>query len=225
MKVAEKEGVDFYYLHLRGAFSAFHTQRYARAEAYFDKAGDFQSASALVNEYHYLSALYAGHRLAMIERYLHLSLEAKERYQSPKPKPIETLTVESGFNHNADFKDLHKTEIDKEYNVYGERILLKNLIYNGLKMSHGIVPWLTINHGFQWLHLNREQQIYAVEYGASLPIEKSYPINTEQQQYYINGVVNIKDKLFISPAFSYVNFKSEFVEVSYKRYLYCPHQI
>lgn len=215
VKVAEKEGIDFYYLQLRVAFAAFHTQRYARAEDYFNSAESLQAASDLINEYHYLSTLYAGHRLAMIERYAHLSVEAKNRYKNPKRKAVETLTVESGFNNNANFKDLQKTEIDNGYKVYGERVLLKNLSYNGLKMSHGILPWLTLNHEFQWLHLNKEQQIYATEYGTSSTINKSYPISTEQQQYHINGVINIKDKLFITPAFSYVNFKSEFVEVKY----------
>ncbi|MDA3853230.1 MAG: hypothetical protein PF444_03185, partial [Bacteroidales bacterium] len=124
VKVAEKEGFDFYYLQLRGAFAAFHTQRYARAEDYFNRAESFRAASDLINEYHYLSALYAGHRLAKIERYSHLSVEAKNRYKNPKRKSVETLTVESGFNSNADFKDLQKIEIDKGYKVYGERILL-----------------------------------------------------------------------------------------------------
>lgn len=155
VRVAEKDGLDFYYLQLRGAFAAFHTQRYAQAEDYFNNAEDFQSASDIINEYHYLSALYAGHQLAMIERYAYLSAEAKRRIKDPKRRLLEFVNLESGFNYNVDFKGLQKADIDNGYNVYGERILLKNLTYNGLKMSHGLVPWLTLSHGFQWLNLKK----------------------------------------------------------------------
>lgn len=215
-RLAEKHNISFYYLELRGAFAAFNTQRYERALQKFDVAESYQKGDAVVAEYHYLSALYAGHRLAQIERYEYLSEEAKSRYKDPKRNVVEMLAIESGYNHNSDFKTLQDTEVHEGTDIYGERILLKNLSYNSLKLSHGVLPYLTLNHSFQLINLNKVQDFYALESDITNPIVESYPISTQQYQYHADAIVNIMDKLHVSPSFTYVRYNARYFKSKYE---------
>lgn len=224
-RIAEKQGVDFYYLHLRTAFAAYYTARYSQAVAYFNAAEQLQKGDVVVNEFHYLSALYGGQRLEMIKRYALLSEEAKERYIDPRRKVIETLTLEQGYNINSDYDELKNDELHAGYELYGERILLKSVNYTSLQMSHGLFPAVTLSHAIHFINLNKTQGVYGMEI-SGLPVEKSYDISTKQWQYSLNAEVNIKDFFFISPAFSYVNYQSDFNEITYNdTYAFTPKTI
>lgn len=213
VKVADKQGVSFYYYELRAAFAAFHTQRYERAIERFSKAESFQKGDAIVNEYYYLSALYSGQRLAQIDRYQHLSEEAKMRYRNPQRKAVELVAIEIGYNFNTDYSTLNESSIYEIEDIYSERILLKDLRNNSLKLSHGILSFLTLNHSLHYVTLYKEQDFYAIE--TDEPLLKSFPISTQQIQYNVNATVNIKDQIFISPTYTYIKYNAQFYKAEY----------
>jgi hypothetical protein len=213
VKNAHHDDIDFYYLNLRGAFAAYYTERYPAAVDFFRQAEDVQEGDIAVKEIHYLSALYAGMLIETERCYEKLTPDQKSYYSTPESKLIKSISVSYGYNFNSDFDDLIKLPIDGELKKYGERILMKDLSFQDISLSHQFCPSLSVNHAYEQMTINRQQKFYYKDYNSnfsdSIIDSLEYDIQTIQWQYHINTTYNVNDKLFISPAFTLLHYNAE----------------
>lgn len=210
VELAEKDGFSFYYLHLRGAFAAFYTQRYSKAVDYFEKAKLQNTGDDLVKQYYHLSALYAGERLAVIQSYNDLPLHVQKSYNNPSPKIIEDLYLESGCNVNSDFESLKNAPIEGGYSIYGEQALLKHIAHYRLGLRHSILPSLIVKHSLTQINLSKEQRFYALQLTPYDTLRMNFPMRITQYQYHFNVLYNIHDKFFITPSFTTIWYDGSF---------------
>lgn len=203
---ANKRGISFYYLALRGGFAAFYTGNYNQSVEYFELANRQNPPDDVEKEYYYLATLYAGKRIASIKAYNNLPKTVQVRYADPNPKIIESISLESGYSMNNDYNTLFAQAFDGGFGIYSERILMKDITHYSVGVTHSLSPATTINQSFTQIKLNKEQQYYALQLTPYDTLQPIYAKNTKQYQYHINANFNINDHFFISPAFTQIGF-------------------
>jgi hypothetical protein len=130
------------------------------------------------------------------------SLQAQIGYSKSKALHI---AVEGGYSFNPDFDKLTNGSLDEDANVgddYGEAFYLKDYHFESLDFSHQVLPGFNITHNFTFVTINREQQI---DWGK----RTTFPVRTQQFQYFINTEIVLGKKLHISPSFNVIWGKSD----------------
>jgi len=200
-----KQGMDFFYLHARTGIAYYSLGKYRISCDYFLKAWENNQSFEWLQEYLYYSLVYAGRKAEAIK----LASQFTPRMQKIiafKKSKLTRIALEGGFAFNPDFDQLKEFDFSKETNLgdnYGEAFLLKNYHFESFDLNHRILPSLYLNHNFTFLSSNREQQ---VDWGQGY----SFPIKTNQFQYFINPLFVVGKKLFVSPSLTTLWGNSEY---------------
>lgn len=209
---AQNKEIEFYYLDLRGALAAFHTQRYFKASDYFKQAQNYKRGNDYIREIQYLSALYAQMPLRTLKAYEALSDEAQTRYSAPKYKAIEYVGLLGGFNLNSDYNQMSAFESE---GVYSDRILFNKLNYTDLYSGHHISPRWQIHQTLERLDIQKVQDTYTLPPNTNLMEHQQLDITTKQWSYNMNIWFNINDKIQFYPFFTLLSYSTNYLHIKY----------
>ena len=192
---SREHGIDFFYLQARTGIACYNLKKYRKSTELFLKAWENDKSFEWLQEYLFYSLVYGG-RLAEASKMADkFTVSFKEKINYQKMKPLRA-TVEAGYSFNPEFSELSDSSFDEDLNVgsdYGEAFFLKNYHFESLDYSHQIAPGVGINHNFTFIGINREQQ---VDWG----IRSTFPIHTNQFQYFLNPYFMLGKKLNLSPS-------------------------
>lgn len=196
---ARNNGIDYFYLQARTGIAYYNLKKYRKASDFFLKAWENDPNFEWLQEYLYYSLVYSGQSVeaAKIANEFAENLKKKIDYQK---REILLAAVEAGYTFNPDFDQLTNNSFDEDLNVgnnYGEAFFLKDYHFESVDFSHQIAPGLGINHNFTYVNVNRQQQ---VDWG----VQYTFPIKTNQFQYFINPYFVIGKKLNLSPSFNVI---------------------
>jgi hypothetical protein len=196
---AHNHKIDFFYLQARTGIAYYNLKKYRKASEFLLKAWENDQSFEWLQEYIYYSLVYGG-RSAEASKYAkHFSVPVKMKINYQNMKPLRA-SLEIGYSFNPDFDALASRSFDEELNVgsdYGEAFILKNYHFESVDYSHQIAPGVGINHNFTYLNINRQQQ---VDWG----VQYTFPIKTNQFQYFVNPYFVIGKKLNLSPSFNFI---------------------
>ncbi len=196
---ARKQGIDFFYLQARSGIAAFNLKKYRQAADFFLQAWKSDQSYEWLQEYLYYSLLYSGRAIEASKVASKFSVAMKEKINYQNMKPMRAA-LEIGYSFNPDFDALVNRSFEEELNVgsdYGEAFILKNYHFESVDYSHQLAPGVGINHNFTHLNINREEQ---VDWG----VHYTFPIKTNQFQYFVNPYFVIGKKLNLSPSFNVI---------------------
>ncbi|KAF0236469.1 MAG: hypothetical protein FD181_2697 [Prolixibacteraceae bacterium] len=196
---ARHNGIDFFYLQARTGIAFFNLKKYRRASDFFLKAWENDKSAEWLQEYLYYSLVYSGRSVEASKYAAQFSVPVKVKINHQNMKPLRAA-LEIGYSFNPDFDALSNRSFDEELNVgsdYGEAFILKNYHFESVDYSHQLAPGVGINHNFTHLNINRQQQ---VDWG----VQYTFPIKTNQFQYFVNPYFVIGKKLNLSPSFNVI---------------------
>lgn len=202
---ARKQGIDFFYLQARTGIAFFNLQKYRVAADWFLKAYANDRQFEWLQEYVYFSLVYAGRTAEATKLADGFSPALKSKIGYAKSK-LTRVALEGGYCFNPDFDQLKALDLAETANAnndYGEAYFLKNYHFESFDLSHRIFPGTSLNHSFMFLQTSREQN---VDWGN----RRTFPIKTEQFQYFINPHFVVAKKLHLSPAMSLLWGKSSY---------------
>jgi len=190
---ARDYGIDFFYLQARTGIAYYNLKKYNKSTPFFLKAWEADKSPEWLQEYLYFSLIFSGQstEAAKVANQFSVSVKQKIAYQNKK---VLRAAFEAGYSFNPDFDKLTNNSFNEETNVgnnYGEAFFLKNYQFESLDFSHRIAPGIGINHNFTYLNITREQQI---DWGG----RNTFPVKTNQFQYYINPYFVLGKKLIFS---------------------------
>lgn len=188
-------GIDYFYLQARSGIAYYNLKKYRKATDYFLKAWENDHSFEWLQEYLYYSLIFSGRNLEaskVADRFT-IALKQKIFYQKMKPTRV---AIETGFSFNPDFDKLVNTTFDEQLKVqdnYGEAFFLKNYHFESVDYSHQIAPGVILNHNITHLGISREEQVF---WGT----RNSFPIKINQFQYFINPIILLGKKWYLSPS-------------------------
>ncbi len=198
-KLVRNEGIDFFYLQARTGIAFFNLSKYRKATKYFYLAWESDNNFEWLQEYLYYSLIYSGRytEASKIAQNFTAPLQAKINYSLRK---ITRAGLEGGYSFNPDFESLTAAPHDEEAEVgsdYGEAFYLKNYHFESFDLTHQLAPGFIVSHNLTYLGINREERI---DWGS----HNTFPMKTNQFQYYINPTFVIGRKLYLSPSASLI---------------------
>ena len=203
---AQKQGMDFFYLHARTGIACYNLKKYHTASDYFFKAWKFDQSLEWLQEYLYYSLIYSGRTAEASKMADKFSPAIKQKINYQKAK-VTRAGVELGYSFNPEFNNLSNRNFDEEMNVgsdYGEAFILKNYHFESFDFSHQIAPGFSINHNLTYIGVNREEQVF---WGSRY----TFPIKIKQYQYFLNPYFVLGKKWYFSPSINIVWGKSDLV--------------
>lgn len=203
-------GIDYFYLQARTGIAFYNLKKYRKSTEWFLKAWENDQSFEWLQEYLYYSLVYSGRfaEASKIADKFTVPLKQKINYQKMKPL---SAAVEAGYSFNPDFDKLSNRTFNDDLNVgkdYGEAFFLKNYHFESVDFSHQIAPGVGINHNFTHLGISREEQVF---WGA----RNSFPVNINQNQYFINPWFVVGKKWYVSPSATVVWGNSDLVLGNY----------
>jgi hypothetical protein len=205
---ARKQGMDFFYLQARTGIAYYNLKKYRIASQLFLKAWENDQSFEWLQEYLYYSLVYGGQKAEATKLAVNFTPQMQSKIAFAKSK-LTRLALEGGFCFNPEFDQLKELNLGEDAGLganYGEAFLLKNYHFESFDLSHQVLPGFYINHNFTFLSSNREEQ---VDWGESYSI----PVKTNQFQYFINPLLVLGKKIFVSPSLSAVWGNSEYYGV------------
>lgn len=202
---SRKQGIDFFYLQARTGIAFFKLQKYRTASKWFLKAYKNNQEFEWLQEYVYYSLVYSG-RKAEADKLSNNFSEAMKIKIGFKKSKMLLLGLEGGYSFNQNFDQLTKLDLGGKINVnddYGEAFFLKYYHFESLDLSHQIVPGISLNHNLTYLQSTLEQ---SVDWGSKY----SFPVKTNQFQYFINPHFVLGKKIHLSSALSVLWGKSSY---------------
>lgn len=202
---ARKQGIDFFYLQVRTGIAYYNLKKYRISSKWFLKAWKNDQSFEWLQEYLYYSLVYGG-QAAEASKYAVKFTPQMQKKVGFKKSKLTRLALEAGYSTNPDFEQLKEIDLKTEANLgedYGEAYFLKNYHFESIDLSHQVSPGFYLNHNFTFLSSNREEQVDWRE-------SYSFPIKTNQFQYFINPVFVAGKKLYISPSLSALWGNSEY---------------
>ncbi|WP_372948034.1 tetratricopeptide repeat protein [Mariniphaga sp.] len=196
-KEARRQDIDFFYLQARTGIAYYNLKKYRIASEWFLKAWESDQSFEWLQEYLYYSLLWGGRASEASKVAGSFSPEMQDKI-SFSEKKITRVGLEAGYSFNPDFETLNAAPHGQQAGVgedYGEAFYLKNYHFESFDLSHRITPGISVNHNLTYVGLNREQQI---DWGSA----NSFPMETNQFQYYLNPQFLLGKKLNISPSIS-----------------------
>jgi hypothetical protein len=196
---ARNDGIDFFYLQARTGIAYFNLKKYRKASKYFYRAWKNDQSFEWLQEYLYYSLIYSGRytESSKVAANFTASLQAKINYS---PGKITRVAAEGGYSFNPDFESLTDATHDEKAGVgsnYGEAFYLKNYHFESFDLSHQVSPGFIVTHNLTYLGINREERI---DWGS----HNTFPMKTNQLQYYINPTFVAGRKLYLSASASLI---------------------
>ena len=196
-KEARRQGIDFFYLQARTGIAYYNLGKYRTASEWFLKAWESDQSFEWLQEYLYYSLLWGGRASEAYKAAGSFSPPMQDKIGF-SAKKITRFGLEAGFSFNPDFETLSAAPHGQQAGVgedYGEAFYLKNYHFESFDLSHRITPGINLNHNLTYVGLNREQHI---DWGSG----NSFPMKTNQFQYYLNPNFIFGKKLYVSPSIS-----------------------
>ncbi len=194
---SRKQGIDYFYLQARTGIAYYNLKKYRKSTGWFLKAWENDPGSEWLQEYLYYSLVFAGRSAEASKAADKFTDVSKQKINYKKMKPLRAA-VEAGYSFNPDIDQLTNRSFHEDLEIddnYGEAFFLKNYHFESVDFSHRIAPGVGINHNFTHLGISREEEVYwAARY--------TFPIKTNQFQYFINPWFVVGKKLNISPSFN-----------------------
>lgn len=194
-KGARQQGIDFFYLQARTGIAYYNLKKYRTASEWFLKAWESDQSFEWLQEYLYYSLLWGGRASEANKVAGNFSPGMQDKIGFSEKK-ITRVGLEAGFSFNPDFETLTAEPRGQQASVgedYGEAFYLKNYHFESVDLSHRITPGISVNHNLTYVGLNREQRI---DWGSG----NSFPMKTNQFQYYLNPHFVLGKKLNVSPS-------------------------
>ncbi len=219
---SRKQGIDFFYLQARTGIAFYNLKKYRVASEWFLRAWENDRSFEWLQEYLYYSLVFSGRSSEASKYAAKFTKPMQQKIGFVKNKPLR-LAVEGGYSFNPNFDELTNGSLDQEAEVgdnYGEAYYLKNYHFESVDFSHRVLPGFNITHNLSFVTVNREQQI---DWGR----RNTFPVKTQQYQYFINPNFIVGKRIHISPSFNVVWGKSELflgAERGANRYFY-PSEI
>ena len=201
---SRKQGIDFFYLQARTGIAYYNLKKYRVASEWFLKAWKNDRSFEWLQEYLYYSLVYSGRSMEAAKYAMQFTKPMQQKIGFAANKPLR-LAIEGGYCFNPDFDELTNGALDDEAEVgdnYGEAYYLKNYHFESVDFSHRVLPGFNITHNLTFVSVNREQQ---VDWGS----HNTFPVKTQQYQYFINPGFIVGKKVYISPSLNVVWGKSE----------------
>jgi hypothetical protein len=196
-KEARQQGIDFFYLQARTGIAYYNLKKYRIASEWFLKAWENDQSFEWLQEYLYYSLLWGGRAPEAYKSAGSFSPAMQDKIGFSEKK-ITRVGLETGYTFNPDFETLSAAAHGQQAGVgedYGEAFYLKNYHFESFDFSHRIKPGISVNHNLTYVGLNREQRI---DWGSG----NSFPMKTNQFQYYLNPHFVFGKKLYVSPSIS-----------------------
>jgi hypothetical protein len=196
-KEARRQDIDFFYLQARTGIAYYNLKKYRIASEWFLKAWKNDQSFEWLQEYLYYSLLWGGRASEAYKIAGSFSPGMQDKIGFSEKK-ITRIGLEFGYTFNPDFESLTETSHGQQADVgedYGEAYYLKNYHFETFDLSHRISPGISVNHNLTYVGLNREQRI---DWGSA----NSFPMKTNQFQYYLNLQFVLGKKLYVSPSLS-----------------------
>lgn len=196
-KKARQQDIDFFYLQARTGIAYYNLKKYRTASEWFLKAWNTDQSFEWLQEYLYYSLLWGG-RASEANKLAGSFSSGMQDKIGFFPKKITRVGLEAGYTFNPDFENLTEAAHGQQAGVgedYGEAYYLKNYHFVSFDLSHRISPGISLNHNLSYVGLNREQRI---DWGSA----NSFPMKTNQFQYYLNPHFVLGKKLYVSPSIS-----------------------
>lgn len=212
---ANKQGIGFYYLHLRGGVAAYYTKRYQKAVSFFRRAEEIAACSDEIKRTHYLSAVYSGMPLEAVKMYAQLPDTMRKEYDDPSAFKVKSISMEYGYNFLAGYDSASAPSIHGDKFIYGEKSVPQNSTYYHALVNVRVSPRIEFMQSFQYLNVKKKEEIYALQYLPVDTLRKSFNTNISQWQYYSALTFQLSDRLSIAPAFSLFHFTSNYYKISY----------
>ncbi|MBW6534332.1 MAG: hypothetical protein K0B11_04955 [Mariniphaga sp.] len=196
-KEARRQNIDFFYLQARTGIAYYNLKKYRSASEWFLKAWESDQSFEWLQEYLYYSLLWGG-RASEANKLAGSFSPGMQDKISFSAKKITKVGFEAGYTFNPDFETLSAASHGQQAGVgedYGEAFYLKSYHFESFDLNHRITPGISVNHNLTYVGLNREQRI---DWGSG----NSFPMKTNQFQYYLNPQFILGKKLNVSPSIS-----------------------
>jgi hypothetical protein len=181
---AIKSGTEYFYLDMRIGVAYYERKNYSSAETFFKKALKFNSADNSALEYLYYCYVYTGQYEASRMLSKKFGPELAKKIGSDSFSPTELVMIEGGVK---------KSDSSSYYDRYRKA--------NSLFFDPAIYFQLGVKHYVK----NRISAFHSVTYFN----QRTFLGSNRQIQYYLKVNVPLKNDWLISPAFDWVNRKSE----------------
>lgn len=194
---SRKQGIDFFYLQVRTGIAFFKLGKYRAASKWFLKAYKNDQQFEWLQEYVYYSLVYSGRKTEAMKLANDFSVTMKDKIGFKKSKLL-LAAFEVGYSFNSDFDQLTALDLGKNIDGngdYGEAFFLEYYHFESFDLSHQILPGFSLNHNLTYLQSTLEQ---TVDWGT----KKTFPVKTNQFQYFINPHFVLGQKIHLSPALS-----------------------
>lgn len=196
-KEARKQKIDFFYLQARTGIAYFNLKKYRTASEWFLKAWENDHSFDWLQEYLYYSLLWGG-RASEAHKIAGSFFPEMQDKIGFSNKQLTRVGLEAGYSFNPGFETLTAAPHGQQAGVgenYGEAFYLKNYHFESVDLSHRISPAFSVNHNLTYIGINREQRI---NWGSG----NSFPMKTNQFQYFLNPHFVLGKKLYVSPSMS-----------------------
>ena len=203
-KLAEKQGISYYYLDLRMGIARFEKKQYLLASSWFRKAMSHDNFEDLPMEYLYYTYLYSGqyNRADLVSK--HFKSPLTDRIPAARGKFIKVANIETLYSQSNGEK--LKEQLWGE-TLDGIRTITKSMAYFQASFIHQPTPGFTIKHALSYLHKEN------ISYIRSQASEVLFPNqNLNQVDYFISPEITLDFGLTISPSFHYAGMRFEVLE-------------
>ena len=212
---ANKQGIGFYYLHLRGGVAAYYTKRYQKAVSFFRRAEEIYVCSDEIILTHYLSAVYSGMPLEAVKMYDQLPDTMKNEYRDPTAFKVKSISLEYGYNFLAGYDSAAAPPIHGNEFIYGDKSVPQKSDYYHALVKVRISPRIEFIQSLQYLNIEKKEDVYALQYAPYDTLRKTFINNVSQWHYYSALEFQLSDRISIAPAFSLFHFSSNYFRVTF----------
>ena len=210
VKIATKNGVDFYYLRLRAGILAYNKKKYEYAIPHFKKALEFFPADTLSKEYLYYAYLFSDRKETANDfaSKQDIAFQQKDGY---KKKPFDFIGVDGGLMYTKNISD-NKL---KPFNTNtpsspgkSERTLNGNLYFGDIYFQNTIKNRLHISNSFSIFSTSSLYQIEVLQTMPTLRTFKAEKTFTNLNfQYNLGLSYSTKKEWTIAFGFGYYRIK------------------
>ncbi|MDP4267353.1 MAG: hypothetical protein Q8880_07960 [Bacteroidota bacterium] len=209
-------GLDYYLLRYRTGIAYLNLQNYRKAAIHFENAYWFNPGEEKLLENMYYSYLWAGRDYDAKVLRKKLPDEMKERLKIKNGKFVESISLESGLGLSND-PTANQISLDQKNknnwkHIFAQYDLTGNTHYVSLGFKHNIFSWLSFNHSFLYMTIDKTRQI--LFYDSINSYNKNDNYKLKQTEYYVNSDIVLNKGLVLTPAFHYINVVSNTITYS-----------
>lgn len=197
-KKSLRHHTDFYYLRVRAGVAAFELGKFRTAAFHFAVAHRTIPTDEFVNSYLIPSLRLGGLQDEAVSLTDQMVVKKTDSFISGFTGKINSVSVETLFSINQDFKKLCAASFGEPESYSNYRSLVKNAWYRGLAMDFHITPRLNLYNNFSHLRIERLQNYYSAGY----LLDTTRSTSASQYQYYLQGRYLLKNSFSIYAGYS-----------------------